>query len=286
MEQAEMQAGQEQILDVAIIGAGISGIGMAAHMGIACPHLGYTILEQREHLGGTWDVFRYPGVRSDSDMQTLGFGFEPWVDEKSIADGDAILRYLHKIVDERAISPHIRYQHMVRCASFDSATALWTIDVETPEGAQTIHARFLFLGSGYYDYDSPYNPGFAGSDSFAGRIVHPQFWPEDLDYTGKNVVVIGSGATAVTLVPAMTGKAAHVTMLQRTPTWMGARPSRDGFANSLRKVLPEKLAYRITRAKNIWLHQYIFKRARTQPDKVGQYLTDKAKAALGPVWNE
>ncbi len=268
-------------LDVIIVGAGISGIGMAAHMQAMCPDQRYLVLDRRERIGGTWDLFRYPGVRSDSDMHTLGFVFEPWRHEKSIADGPSILEYLDRIADERGIRPHIRFGTQVIAGNWDSSAGLWRLEVDTPEGPRTLETRFVYLGSGYYDYDDPYDAQIPGKADFAGRIVHPQFWPDDLDYAGKNVVVIGSGATAVTVVPAMADKAAHVTMLQRTPTWMASRPARDGIANFLRRVLPEKLAYRLTRYKNITMQSLVFHRARTRPDKARAFLTKQTQAMLG-----
>jgi len=268
-------------LDMVIVGAGLSGIGMAAHMQAMCPGRSYQVLERRDRIGGTWDLFRYPGVRSDSDMHTLGFVFEPWRHEKSIADGPAILDYLDQIADERGIRSHIRFGTQVIAANWDSHAALWRLDVDTPTGRSRIETRFLYLGSGYYDYDDPYEAAIPGKQDFAGQILHPQFWPTDLDYAGKRVVVIGSGATAVTVVPAMAASAAHVTMLQRTPTWMASRPARDAFANFLRRVLPEKLAYRITRFKNIRLQSLVYRRARSQPDKARAFLTKQAQAQLG-----
>ena len=271
--------------DVLIVGAGISGIGMAAHMRMKCPDRSFTILERREQLGGTWDLFRYPGIRSDSDMHTLGFDFEPWRHEKSIADGPAILDYLDRIVDERGIRERIRLGHKVLSADFDPARARWLVEVETAEGGRKrLTANWLYLGSGYYDYDEPFDPGFDLGD-FKGEVVHPQFWPEDLDYAGKRVVVIGSGATAVTLVPAMAATAGKVTMLQRTPTWMFSRPARDGIANFLRRWLPEELAYRITRWKNIRLQNLGFKRAREKPEKVKEFLHKRIRESMGPDYD-
>lgn len=267
--------------DVLIVGAGISGIGMAAHMRMKCPGRSFALVERRDNLGGTWDLFRYPGIRSDSDMHTLGFVFEPWRHEKSIADAPAILQYLDHIVDERDIRRHIRFGHKVIAADFDNATARWTVTVETGEGERKrITANWLYLGSGYYDYDEPFDPGFEFGE-FEGQVIHPQFWPEDLDYAGKRAVVIGSGATAVTIVPAMSEKAAHVTMLQRTPTWMFCRPAKDRFANVLRSWLPEKLAYRITRWKNVTLQDIGFKRARSRPEKVKAFLHRNIRKIMG-----
>jgi monooxygenase len=281
-------------VDVLIVGAGISGIGMAVHLQQQCPDRSFAMVERRPQLGGTWDLFRYPGIRSDSDMHTLGFVFEPWTHEKSIADGPAILDYLNRIVDERGIRPRIRFGQKVISAAWDSATARWTVTTETDDGARgSMTANFLYLGSGYYDYDQPYDAQLPGREDFAGQIVHPQFWPENLDYAGKRVVVIGSGATAVTITPSMTdvkpenaGKgAAHVTMLQRTPTWYFVRPAKDGFANNLRRFLPEKWAYSITRFKNVRLQNLAFKRARSQPEKVKSFLTEKIKAELGTAYD-
>ncbi|MCH7629389.1 MAG: NAD(P)/FAD-dependent oxidoreductase [Proteobacteria bacterium] len=278
--------GEQPDIDVAIVGAGISGIGMAAHMQMLCPDRRYAILERRAAIGGTWDLFRYPGVRSDSDMHTLGFSFEPWRHEKSIADGPSILEYLNRIADERHIRPNIRFGTRVLSADWDSAAGFWRIVTEDDNHRRTsLTARMLYLGSGYYDYDQPYEAEIPGKADFAGQIVHPQFWPKDLDYAGKRVVVIGSGATAVTVVPAMADKAAHVTMLQRTPTWYASRPARDAFANTLRKFLPERLAYAITRFKNVRLQNFFYNRARTQPEKVKAFLTERLKAMLGDKYD-
>ncbi len=279
-----MMAGMDSPVDqdVLIVGAGLSGIGMAAHLQMHSPDRSFSLVERRANLGGTWDLFRYPGIRSDSDMHTLGFVFEPWRHEKSIADGPSILEYLNRIVDERGIREHIRFNNKVVGADWDSAAARWTVTMEDDKGAvSTTTARWLYLGSGYYDYDEPFDANFTGREDFAGQIIHPQFWPKDFDYSGKKVVVIGSGATAVTIVPSMADKAAHVTMLQRTPTWYAIRPAKDGFANFLRKILPEKTAYRLTRFKNIRLQDIVFRRAREKPEKVAEFLTKKLKQALG-----
>jgi cation diffusion facilitator CzcD-associated flavoprotein CzcO len=272
--------------DVLIVGAGISGIGMAAHMEKKAPHHSYAIVERRKNLGGTWDLFRYPGIRSDSDMHTLGFDFEPWKHEKSIADAPAILDYLNTIVDDRGIRRHIRFGHKVVAADFREDEARWHVEMELDDGSTThLTANFLYLGSGYYDYDEPYDPGFQFGE-FEGQVIHPQFWPEDLDYEGKKVVVIGSGATAVTIVPSMAEKAAHVTMLQRTPTWMFARPAKDKVANFLRKILPEGVAYAITRFKNIKMQDIAFKTAREKPEKVKQAIHKGIERALGPDYDK
>ncbi|MEM1053013.1 MAG: NAD(P)/FAD-dependent oxidoreductase [Pseudomonadota bacterium] len=267
--------------DVLIVGAGISGIGMAAHMQMKAPDHTFAIVERRENLGGTWDLFRYPGIRSDSDMHTLGFDFEPWRHEKSIADAPAILEYLNKIVDDRKIRERIRFGHKVISADFREDEARWHVEMELADGSRThLTANFLYLGSGYYDYDEPHDPGFELGE-FEGQVIHPQFWPEDLDYSGKKVVVIGSGATAVTIVPSMADTAEKVTMLQRTPTWMWARPAKDRFANFLRKIFPDSFAYSITRFKNIKFQDIAFKRARNQPEKVKKALHKGIEKALG-----
>lgn len=278
--------------DVLIVGAGISGIGMAVHLQQYSPDRSFTLVERRADLGGTWDLFRYPGIRSDSDMHTLGFVFEPWKHEKTIADGPAILEYLNRIVDERHIRERIRLGRKVVGADWDSNAARWTVTLEDDKGGTTTTtARWLYLGAGYYDYDEPFDANFTGREDFKGQIIHPQFWPKDLDYSGKQVVVIGSGATAVTIVPAMTDpkngqEAAHVTMLQRTPTWYFIRPAKDAFANFLRKILPEEVAYKITRFKNVKLQDIGFRRAREKPEKVREFLTKKLRAALGDRYDE
>ena len=278
----------EREVDVAIIGAGISGIGMAVHLQKDCPDRSYTILERRENLGGTWDLFRYPGIRSDSDMHTLGFAFEPWREQKAIADGPNILGYLNRIADERGIRPHIRFDSKVTAARWSSDTARWTIEVDHSDGSHSIiTARYVYMGAGYYDYDQGYDPDFVGRDSFKGQIIHPQFWPENLDYKGKRVVVIGSGATAVTLLPNLArGGAGHVTMLQRTPTYYAIRPAEDGLANFMRKIMPDAWAYGLTRFKNVRMQKFFFNRARTRPDKVSEFLLGKVREELGDSMND
>ncbi len=267
--------------DILIVGAGISGISMAAHLQMMCPDRTFSIVERRANIGGTWDLFRYPGIRSDSDMHSFGFAFEPWRDDKAIADGDAILSYLQRIVSERQIDQHITFDTTVVSANWNSEEAMWHVTLEDDAGWRTVTARFLYLGSGYYDYDNPHDAQIPGLENFAGTSVHPQFWPSDLDWSGKRVVIIGSGATAVTIVPVMAEDAAHVTMLQRTPTWMAAGPSRDKWARRFRKVLPEKWAYGLTRLINTRLHQFVIKRAREKPERVSAFLTRKIKEQLG-----
>ena len=230
--------------DVLIVGAGLSGIGAGYHLQQNCPGKSYAILEGREAIGGTWDLFRYPGIRSDSDMYTLGYSFKPWTQPKAIADGPHILDYVRETARENGIDGKIRFSHQVKSASWSSADSRWTVEAE--RGAEREIVRFtcgfLFMCSGYYSYEGGYSPEFPGADQFKGRIVHPQKWTSDIDYAGKRVVVIGSGATAVTLVPEMAKTATHVTMLQRSPTYVVARPAEDALANKLRAKLPAKLA--------------------------------------------
>ena len=282
-----MRQSMPEHFDVLIVGAGISGIGAACHLGMMCPSRTYAILEGRPDLGGTWDLFRYPGVRSDSDMHTLGFRFKPWTAAKSIADGPSILRYLRETATEFGVDRHIRFRHMVRKAAWSSDDARWTVEaVRQDTGATvTFTCGFLFMGSGYYNYQNGHLPEFPGRDRFQGQVVHPQAWPKDLDYTGKRVVVIGSGATAMTLVPAMAKTAGHVTMLQRSPTYVFAMPDTDVIANALRKVLPERLAYRITRWKNTTLQQFIYWRSRVAPAKVKKGLLKIVRRELGPDYD-
>jgi monooxygenase len=254
--------------DVLIIGAGISGIGAAYHLGAECPKTGYAILEGRADLGGTWDLFRYPGIRSDSDMFTLGFSFQPWKEGKAIADGPSILNYLRATARDFGIDRHIRFNQRVRAASWSSADLRWTIETEVGQDKKPVRysCNFLYLCSGYYDYENGYTPPFPGTEDFQGRIVHPQHWPRDLDYSGKRIVVIGSGATAVTLVPALAESAAHVTMLQRSPSYIASLPDRDAMANSIRRVLPEKAAHRLIRWKNVLLGLGFYQLCRRRPD--------------------
>ena len=269
-------------VDVVIVGAGLSGIGAACHLATESPERTFVLLEGREDLGGTWDLFRYPGIRSDSDMHTLGFAFKPWTASKSIADGPSILAYLRETVAEHDLAGAIRYRHRVTRASWSTEDHRWTVTAETPDGEVTVTAAFVFMCSGYYSYAAGHTPEFAGRDAFAGRVVHPQDWPEDLDYADKRVVVIGSGATAITLVPAMAATAGHVTMLQRSPTWVASRPDHDPIANGLRRVLPAKLAYRITRFKNTLFQQLLYRQSRTRPDKMREALLERVAKELGP----
>jgi cation diffusion facilitator CzcD-associated flavoprotein CzcO len=271
-------------VDVIVVGAGISGIGAGYHLQAECPDRTYVILEGRGDLGGTWDLFRYPGVRSDSDMHTLGYRFKPWKAAQAIADGPAIMAYLRETASEFGIDRHIRFRHLVRRAEWSSDDARWTVTAERTDTGQsvTLTCSFLFMCSGYYSYRGGYTPELPGRERFHGRIVHPQEWPEDLEYAGQRVVVIGSGATAVTLVPALARTAGHVTMLQRSPTYVVSRPDTDAIANALRKVLPDDLAYRITRWKNITLQQLVYRRTRTHPEKVKARLLKGVRKELGP----
>lgn len=268
--------------DVLIVGAGISGIGAARHLSRQHPGKSLAIFEGRAALGGTWDLFRYPGIRSDSDMYTLGFSFRPWREAKAIADGPSILKYLRETARDTGVDRRIRYEHKVKRASWDSARARWTVEFERgPEKTPgKVTCGFLFMCTGYYNYAKGHRPEFPEEQAFKGQIVHPQFWPENLDYSGKRVVVIGSGATAVTLVPAMTDKAAHVTMLQRSPTYVVSRPAEDAFANWLRKVLPAQMAYDIIRWRNVVLQAIFFNLARTRPEKTKGRLLGMLKEHL------
>ena len=266
--------------DVLVVGAGISGIGAAYYLTTQSADRSFTILESRPQLGGTWDLFRYPGVRSDSDMYTLGYSFRPWTEAKAIADGQNILRYLQETATENAIDQHIRFGHHVKTASWSTELACWTIEAATGDGPVTFTCNFLFMCSGYYNYAKGYTPEFAGAAHFKGRIVHPQFWPDDLDYSGKRVVVIGSGATAVTLVPAMAEKAAHVTMLQRSPTYIVARPAEDKLANWLRAKLPSRLAYGLTRWRNVLFGMFFYRLARKKPDQTKERIINMIRVEL------
>jgi len=276
-----------EYVDVLIVGAGLSGIGAAWFLQQRCPGKSYAIFEGRDALGGTWDLFRYPGVRSDSDMHTLGYSFKPWIDAKAIADGPTILQYLKDTAVENDIDKNIRYGHKVRKASWSTVDAEWTVEAERTDSGETVRIRcnFLLMCAGYYSYDSGYTPDFAGREKFQGDIVHPQQWPESLDYHGKKVVIIGSGATAVTLLPEMAKDAEHVVMLQRSPTYVVSLSDVDAIANFLRKFLPQELAYAITRFKNTRMQQFVYHRTRTQPDKVKKRLLGWVQKELGPNYD-
>ncbi|MES2340495.1 MAG: NAD(P)/FAD-dependent oxidoreductase [Pseudomonadota bacterium] len=271
--------------DVVIVGAGLSGIGAAYHLQTNCPDRTYAILEGREAIGGTWDLFRYPGIRSDSDMFTLGYAFKPWTEAKAIADGPSILKYIRETARDHGIDKHIRFGTQVKSASWSTEDACWTLQVETNGKPGAVSANFLFLCGGYYSYAGGYTPEFPGVERFKGELVHPQKWPEGLDHAGKKVVVIGSGATAVTLVPEMAKTAAHVTMLQRSPTYVVAAPGEDKAANWLRTKLPAKLAYAITRWRKVLLGMVFYNYARKQPAKVKAGIVGMVRKELGPDYD-
>ena len=274
-------------VDVLIIGAGLSGIAAAYHMQARCPTKRYAILEARDAIGGTWDLFRYPGIRSDSDMHTLGYSFRPWPEARAIADGPSILKYVRETARIYGIDQRIRFGHQARRASWSSADATWTVEAEQGPDKRVVRLTcgFLFICTGYYDYAGGYMPEWPGVERFGGRIVHPQQWPGDLDYAGKRVVVIGSGATAVTLVPALAERAAHVTMLQRSPSYVLALPARDALANWLRRRLPERLAYGLTRWKNVLQSMAFYTLSRRRPAAVKQMIVRMARERLGPDYD-
>jgi monooxygenase len=269
-------------LDVLIVGAGLSGIGTAHHLQQRCPGKSFAILEAREAIGGTWDLFRYPGIRSDSDMHTLGYRFRPWTAAKSIADGESILEYVRDTAREGGIDRKVRFGHRVVSASWSSEEARWTITAERSDGGDPVvfSAAFLMNCSGYYRYDEGYTPEFPGIEDFGGTVIHPQHWPEEAGYKDKRVVVIGSGATAVTLVPAMAPEAAHVTMLQRSPTYIVSQPGEDPVAEALRKVLPERAVYPIVRWKNVAIQSLTYRLSRNRPGLVKKFLRKELVKAL------
>ncbi len=270
-------------VDVLIIGAGLSGIGAAAHLAKDLPGTSYALLERRDASGGTWDLFRYPGVRSDSDMHTLGYRFRPWRGDTSLADGASILDYLRDTARDYGVDRHVRYGHHVTTAAWDSATALWTVTSEVGGETRETTADFLWACSGYYDYDEGHAPHFEGQERFGGQVVHPQHWPDDLDHVDKRVVVIGSGATAVTLVPAMVASGAgHVTMLQRSPTYVVPVPSKDGLKRRLTSLVGERVSYAVTRGKNIWLQSALYRLSRRRPALVRRWIR-KANVARLPA---
>jgi len=253
--------------DVLVVGAGLSGIGAGCHLQAKCPGKTYAILESRDCIGGTWDLFRYPGIRSDSDMYTLGYAFRPWKEAKAIADGPSILSYVRQTASEHGVEQRVRFHHRVVRAEWSTADARWTVEAERTDTHDTVRLTcgFLMMCSGYYHYDGGYTPDFEGTERFAGRIVHPQQWTDDIDYADRRVVVIGSGATAVTLVPALAQRAAHVTMLQRSPSYVVSLPAEDAIANSLRRLLPPRVAYPIVRWKNVLLTMLSFQLSRRRP---------------------
>ncbi|MGA8652143.1 MAG: NAD(P)/FAD-dependent oxidoreductase [Xanthobacteraceae bacterium] len=273
----------QEHFDIIIVGSGLSGVDAAYHLQTSCRGKTYVILESRSAIGGTWDLFRYPGIRSDSDMFTFGYPFRPWQSNAAIADGQSIRTYIRETAEAYGIDRKIRFRHRVTSASWSSADALWTIDVE--RGDERAPARFtcnfLFGCTGYYDYANGYTPEFVGAENFAGQIVHPQHWPETLDYSGKRVVVIGSGATAVTIIPVIAEKAAHVTMLQRSPTYIVSRPAEDKLAKALRRRLPTRIAYAIARWYYVLFGLYFYNLSRRKPRAVKKWIVSQARAQLG-----
>ena len=268
--------------DVIIVGAGLSGIGAARQLQDKCPGRSFLILEARESIGGTWDLFRYPGIRSDSDMYTMGYDSKPWLNPKAIADGPSILAYIREAAAERGIDKHIRFGHRVSSAAWSSTDGRWVITTEHAGESQQFSAGMLFVCSGYYRYEEGHRPHFEGEAQFPGPIIHPQHWPQELDYSGKRVVIIGSGATAMTLVPAMAARAAKVTMLQRSPTYVVSLPSEDVVARWLRRLLPSQMAYALTRWKNVMFQRYVYRQTRVNPEKVRAKLLGLLRKALGP----
>jgi len=272
--------------DVIIIGAGLSGIGAACHLQLNNPGKTYKIIESRARMGGTWDMFRYPGVRSDSDMHTLGYNFKPWLKAKSIADGPSIRDYIQESAAEYGVEEHIQYHSKVVQADWDSGSAKWTLTVESTAddnqtATETVSCNFIYSCTGYYRYDKGYTPEFPGADQFKGDIIHPQLWPEDLDYSGKRVVVIGSGATAITLVPSMAKTAAHVTMLQRSPTYVISAPAEDKVSQRLRRWFSERVAYGLTRWKNVSTQALLFQLSRRYPNFVKKILRKAVHQWMG-----
>ncbi|QIC69253.1 flavin-containing monooxygenase [Acinetobacter indicus] len=269
-------------VDILIVGAGISGIGLAAHLSKHCPQRTFEIIERRESFGGTWDLFKYPGIRSDSDMSTFGFNFKPWTQDSILADGASIKNYLSEVIAEYQLKSKIHFQHRVLSANYDSQTQKWSVVIENAQGKkQTWIANFVLGCTGYYNYDQGFQPDFPNQSAFKGTFIHPQHWPENFDYSGKKVVIIGSGATAITLVPAMVkGGAAHVTMLQRSPTYIASIPSVDFIYNNMRKVLPEELAYKLTRARNIGMQRGVYALAQKQPKLLRKFLLKSIEMQL------
>ena len=273
--------------NVIVVGAGISGIGAGYYLQKKCPNKSFVILEGRDNIGGTWDLFRYPGIRSDSDMNTMGFRFKPWMGVKSIADGPSILSYLHETVKENDLNKKIHFNQWVNEASWSSRDSQWTVQVENKktQELQDFTCDFLFLCGGYYNYEEGYTPHFAGRENFLGQIIHPQKWPKNLDYKNKKVVVIGSGATAVTIIPTMAEEAAHVTMLQRSPTYFLSAPDEDPVGNFLRKFISSKLTYKLVRWKNIRFQWWFFQKCRKFPKKVKEFLIKQVREELGPNYD-
>lgn len=288
----------EAVLDVVIVGGGLSGIGAACHLAARCPGKSFAILEARQQIGGTWDLFRYPGIRSDSDMHTLGYAFKPWRARESIADGASIREYVREAAREHGVERAVRFGHRLRRACWSSDEALWRLEVEVeptpaeraaapsaPPRSTILRARFLSMCSGYYRYDRGHAPRWEGMEQFRGEIVHPQHWPADLEWAGRRVAVIGSGATAITLVPALAKAAAHVTMIQRSPSWIASLPAVDRVAVGLRRLLPAPLADRLVRAKNVLVQRWIYRQTRLHPERVRAHLLREVRRQLGPDYD-
>ena len=273
--------------DVVIVGAGISGIGAAYNLQKTCPQKTFTIFEGRENIGGTWDLFKYPGIRSDSDMHTMGFRFKPWTDPKTIADGPSIIKYLKEAVEENNLEEKIQFQKKVISASWNTSEALWSLEVEdqSNNSVEVMSCNILYLCGGYYNYDEGYTPEFKGRDNFEGQIIHPQKWPEDLDYSDKKVVVIGSGATAVTIIPSMAEKVSHITMLQRSPTYYMAAPDQSGLDEFLKRFTTDKIGYSLARWKNILLGRFSVSQVMKHPLKHKEMLNNGLKDLLGPDYD-
>ncbi len=274
----------DEVIDVLIVGAGISGIGAGCYLARELPHKSFAILEARDDLGGTWDLFRYPGIRSDSDLFTFGYEFKPWRSKAAIASADEILAYLREAAEENGLADRIRYRRKVVSANWDSATALWTLEVDNGDTgvAERLYCRWLFAATGYYDYDHGHTVRFEGTENFSGPIIHPQHWPHDFDWAGKRIAVIGSGATAVTLVPAMAEKAAHVTMIQRTPTYVMPVPTGDRFADLARRWLPERRAHAVTRAKSVLVQRWFWLFCQKFPRAARRLVRRVNRKALPP----
>ena len=267
--------------NVIIVGAGISGIAAGYNLKKSCPNKSFSILEGRKNIGGTWDLFKYPGIRSDSDMHTLGFRFKPWIHDKSIADGPSIMEYLHETVDEYELKNDILLNHQVDSANWNSERSLWELEIKFNEEIKNMTCNFLFLCGGYYSYSKPHMPYFKNQDNFEGQIIHPQFWDESLDYKNKKIAVIGSGATAITIVPAIAENAEHVVMIQRSPTYVVSRPSKDAINKFLKKILPTRITYFLIRWKNILFQSFSFFMAKKFPERTKNKILDLAKSEIG-----
>ena len=272
--------------DVIVVGAGISGIAAGYNLKKSCSNKSFAILEGRDSIGGTWDLFKYPGIRSDSDMHTLGFRFKPWIHDKSIADGPSIMEYLKETVDEYNLKENILLNHKVSSANWNSEKSLWELEIVENESSHHMTCNFLFLCGGYYSYTKPHMPDFKNQENFQGEIVHPQFWNESLDYENKKIVVIGSGATAVTIVPAIARKAEHVVMLQRSPTYVVSGPSEDAINKFLRRIFPTKFTYFLIRWKNILFQSFTFFMARKYPERTKNKILDLAKNEIGADYTD